>query len=1156
MDDDTEERRKLRVKERRHYTEDCLQDDEIEGRRMFTVEDKITSPAFTCTLVKEMKGEDFSLKYFQEFGFEYPMLFKSKANLGMRLPSHNFTCNDVRQCVGSRRILDVMDVTTQKDIEMNMKDWCKYFENPVRDKLLNVISLEFSHTKLENYVESPTVVRQVDWVDAVWPRHLKESQTEGTNAIEDMKYPKVQKYCLMSVKGCYTDFHIDFGGTSVWYHLLRGQKIFWLIPPTERNFQLYEQWVLSGKQGDVFFGETVEKCDRVTLSEGDTFFIPTGWIHAVYTPEDALVFGGNFLHSYGIEKQLRIAEIEDATHVPLKFRYPFYREMLWYVLQRYVNCLLGINNLTCNEDGDPVDSSKQQFPQPTPLASAPLPLLGHNGGPNNGSFLDLSTLSPRQANGTLSHLPSDADDSLDVGVDVKKNFSPGHVHLTRRELDGIRLIIRWLEKLPANKKFVPELVRDPDALLADAKRLLREHRFDDPVLAITDKPALTWPESKKKPKPRVGPPSGKSGSKSGGGRGSEKDKNGARRRRTRCKKCEACLRADCGDCHFCKDMKKFGGPGRMKQSCISRQCMAPVLPHTACCMLCGRDGWEKGAPPAEQEASSLMECSQCWEIVHPACLHERNPELAGAEGNISDDLPNSWECPKCCRDGKPDQVKPRHTRGRASKGPPDPKVEPEFSSCKESGTAEGPALNLSVKSYERNGTDAETCGPPKKKVKLEPMHDASEDADIPRGEHPVPTDVQGASVTNGETSEEDSHRDDRAAVARARKEDYVRSCARYSLGHPDKKGKILHDKSLKASHEDSENNVFECTAKSKQDSQHRGLAMLAQHARGCSDKEKLETKEECQDFKPPDKFKMMLRDRGNLRKPKYIVRPAPLPEDVEKIKPVVKMEQAASSYALCREAVLPVLRYLTPKDLARCQLVCKDWNRWCTEPGLWHRVDLSRQRVTALALAGIVRRQPLSVDLGWTNVSPKQLGWLLPRLPHLRELSLSGCSVASVVMALRSGVCPRLRCLDLSWVEGLGDQAVRDLVAPDVRSKPRLLVEVRLAGCEISDVAVRLLGHQLPLLSRLDISSCRGVTDMGIAVLGAAKASRLTALDVSRCANVSDTGLEALRRCTGLRHLDLRDCPQVTDTACRRFVAQSRLPVALKEGRLIQVIQG
>ncbi|TWW70518.1 F-box/LRR-repeat protein 19 F-box and leucine-rich repeat protein 19 [Takifugu flavidus] len=61
-----------------------------------------------------------------------------------------------------------------------------------------------------------------------------------------------------------------------------------------------------------------------------------------------------------------------------------------------------------------------------------------------------------------------------------------------------------------------------------------------------------------------------SGSKAlGGGPG-----GGARRRRTRCRRCQACMRTECGECHFCKDMKKFGGPGRMKQSCLLRQCTA------------------------------------------------------------------------------------------------------------------------------------------------------------------------------------------------------------------------------------------------------------------------------------------------------------------------------------------------------------------------------------------------------------------------------------------------------------------------------------------------------------------------------------------------------------------------------------------------------
>jgi len=47
-----------------------------------------------------------------------------------------------------------------------------------------------------------------------------------------------------------------------------------------------------------------------------------------------------------------------------------------------------------------------------------------------------------------------------------------------------------------------------------------------------------------------------------------------RRRRVRCRKCSACTRTECGECSFCKDMKKFGGLGRMKQTCVARQCIA------------------------------------------------------------------------------------------------------------------------------------------------------------------------------------------------------------------------------------------------------------------------------------------------------------------------------------------------------------------------------------------------------------------------------------------------------------------------------------------------------------------------------------------------------------------------------------------------------
>lgn len=49
-------------------------------------------------------------------------------------------------------------MNTQKNFEMSMKEWQRYYEEEEKDRLLNVISLEFSHTKLENFVTAPTVV--------------------------------------------------------------------------------------------------------------------------------------------------------------------------------------------------------------------------------------------------------------------------------------------------------------------------------------------------------------------------------------------------------------------------------------------------------------------------------------------------------------------------------------------------------------------------------------------------------------------------------------------------------------------------------------------------------------------------------------------------------------------------------------------------------------------------------------------------------------------------------------------------------------------------------------------------------------------------------------------------------------------------------------
>lgn len=117
-------------------------------------------------------------------------------------------------------------------------------------------------------------------------------------------------------------------------------------------------------------------------------------------------------------------------------------------------------------------------------------------------------------------------------------------------------------------------------------------------------------------------------------------------------------------------MRKFGGLGRMKQTCVSRQCMVPLLPSTAICYLCeSGDGREAPAclDDIKEANDLLMECSICWKISHPRCLSNKDNELPS--GALCDDMPACWRCPECIR-GDPKPVEEKRRVGKENKVPP------------------------------------------------------------------------------------------------------------------------------------------------------------------------------------------------------------------------------------------------------------------------------------------------------------------------------------------------------------------------------------------------------------------------------------------------------------------------------------------------------
>lgn len=244
--------------------------------------------------------------------------------------------------------------TEDKRHQLRRKASAQFVEK-TRHRVLNQITFEFSRTPLKDVVHSPTFVREMDWIDTVWPDLWRRERSI---------YPTVQLYCLTSAAGSYTDFHVDFGGTSVWYHPVSGLKTFVLIEPTEEHLQIYEDWLKLKDQANTFFIDLLPKdahIIKLTLGPHETLFLPSGWIHAVHTPIDSLVFGGNLLHGLDMPMQLAIHKLEERTRVPDPFRFPYFAATHFYAASRYLDRILHCNHPLSHRELDTIPDLLQSL---------------------------------------------------------------------------------------------------------------------------------------------------------------------------------------------------------------------------------------------------------------------------------------------------------------------------------------------------------------------------------------------------------------------------------------------------------------------------------------------------------------------------------------------------------------------------------------------------------------------------------------------------------------------------------------------------------------------------------------------------------------------------------------------------------------------------
>lgn len=270
------------------------------------------------------------------------------SNVDLSFAFPNVSIETLADLVGPSTSVPVMNSMTQDLLpKWDFHRWATYFASDTRTQILNVISLEVSKTELGSLIQTPAIVREMDIVTTLFA----DPSMAPLLADLDIECPNVQKYILMSVQGCLTDFHVDFAATSVYYSPIRGRKRFAMFPPLKRNLAIYKRWCLSSTQNETWLPELIPPLRAsevrailsdptipnsyanngliVDVSAGDLLLLPAGWIHAVVTLEDSIVYGGNFLNLMSLPSHLEAHQVETDTNVGEKFKFPLFLTLLW-----------------------------------------------------------------------------------------------------------------------------------------------------------------------------------------------------------------------------------------------------------------------------------------------------------------------------------------------------------------------------------------------------------------------------------------------------------------------------------------------------------------------------------------------------------------------------------------------------------------------------------------------------------------------------------------------------------------------------------------------------------------------------------------------------------------------------------------------------------
>ncbi|CAL2035440.1 unnamed protein product [Caenorhabditis brenneri] len=283
--------------------------------------------------------------------FEGIHKFQSKVGLGLEFPDLSF--DNILDYIKEDESVSVINSSTRNPSWMKMETLIKKFKAEKRGKNpLNVLSKEVSkdHKNLSHLMRVPEFVREncmIEEIETIIHAKINDSEklSGGSSRPEVARLkhqlknlPRYQKFLLLSMKRSYTDVHIDPSATPVSYHVHEGKKIFYVAPATPENIEIYKADEMNeDTKKEWIFNRLFDQWRRVEIEAGETAFIPAGYLHAVFTPMDSIVFGGNVLMKQFMELQFDLTRMEETRfvkgHLHVSEMFQGFRNVMWMHLE-------------------------------------------------------------------------------------------------------------------------------------------------------------------------------------------------------------------------------------------------------------------------------------------------------------------------------------------------------------------------------------------------------------------------------------------------------------------------------------------------------------------------------------------------------------------------------------------------------------------------------------------------------------------------------------------------------------------------------------------------------------------------------------------------------------------------------------------------------